>query len=166
MTVNRTASGELEQEREIEFSPIHKIIKPYNKWIFWLGQPEKADEYQIVYKSPLTQEERNLINDFTEEKTVIICSDTSDRGYRSKSIIELMMKRSDDFKGFRQFNHFYYLFEFPTENPILMEELGQITIKLAELLTNDNANPLEYWWAAKYNNKIGNELRITIQAGR
>lgn len=165
MKINKTTLPEHEQAGKIEFTPVLKIDITANKWRFWL-KSENETSSQIVYKSPLTQEERSFINDFTEEKTVIICSDTNDSEYRSESIIELMMKYSDDFKEFHGFNHFYYLFEFSTEKPILMEELGQITIKLAELLTNDNANSLEYWWAAKNNNTIGSKLKVTIQAGK
>lgn len=153
----------------IHFKSPEKIDNlSFEKWQFWLTEETAALDEKTrcgtVYKAPLTEKDRDDIHRFKEEILVTISSGSKDVTNRADRIIKLATEHRIDFESFYPFAHFYFLFEFSPENQITMGELGEIVLELFGLV--DPKGEMEYFWAAESVKGLGNNLKVTIRAGR
>lgn len=142
----------------------------FGKWEYWLTEKtapyDRKTKCGTVYRSPLTEKDRADIYQFKEEIRVTISSGIHDIADRTDRIIELVANYQVDFKNLYPFTHFYFLFEFSPEKPIIMEELGKIMIELTGLVKYEGLSSSDYFWAAESVKGLGNNLKVTIQAGK
>lgn len=142
----------------------------FKKWEYWL-YPETAPfntktRCGTVYRTPMTDRDRADIYQFKEQIQIIIASGNNDLSDRANRIIELAAKHQNDFKNFDSFSKYYFLFECSPENPILMEELSKIIMKLTGLVKDEGLFPSDYFWATESKDGLGKILKINIQGGR
>lgn len=160
-----------EENGAIYFEASEKIeTLSVEKWEYWLSELTPAYDVKTgcgtVYKAPLTDKDRADIRQFKEEIRLTISSGIKKKVDRVNRIIELMTDYQADFEKFYPFTHFYILFEFSPEKPMEMGEMGDVIMELTELLKDGGLAPTDYFWAAESVKDLGNNLKITVQAGR
>lgn len=142
----------------------------FEKWQYWLTEKTTALDEETgcgtVYRAPITGKDTADIYQLKEEISVTISSGTKDIADRADRIIELATEHQADFDNFYPFTHFYFLLEFSPERPIIMDEFGKVLMELTGLVKQEGLSPEDYFWAAESVKGLGNNLKVTIRAGK
>lgn len=160
------------QQNSIPEKHLHVFPVIYNKeqlskiWNLWTSDKYyQKNTNDIIYKTPINEKHLQEIARFTHVDKVEIYSDIDSKD-RVSDVCYIAEKEFEKLASVKKCNRYFYLFEFPTQNELMMEELSSLIPYLTNIFQAHQEIEEEFFWAAKYNENISNRLRVTIVGGR